>query len=63
MPGPLYHVLAHDHVRLDGLLQRAVCPREQGMRSRCVMDDALLEREFMPTDVSKDGGHAEIAAT
>jgi Hemerythrin HHE cation binding domain len=23
MPGPLYHVLAHDHARLDGLLQRA----------------------------------------
>jgi hypothetical protein len=25
--------------------------------------DELLEREFMPMDVSKDGGHAEIAAT
>jgi hypothetical protein len=23
MPGPLYHFLAHDHARLDGLLQRA----------------------------------------
>jgi hypothetical protein len=25
--------------------------------------DELLEREFMPMDVSKDGGHAEITAT
>jgi hypothetical protein len=25
--------------------------------------DELLEREFMPTDVSEDGRHGEIAAT
>ncbi len=62
MPGPLFHLLAHDYARLDGLLQRAVRSREQGMRSRCVMDNALLEREFMPTNVSKDGGKVEIAA-
>jgi hypothetical protein len=24
MPGPLYHLLAEDHARLDGLLQRSV---------------------------------------
>ena len=25
--------------------------------------DELLEQEYLPTDVSPDGGHAEIAAT
>ena len=25
--------------------------------------DELLEQEYLPTDMSHDGGHAEIAAT
>ena len=65
MPGPLSRLLAEDHARLDGLLQRAVADAEEinhatyaAFRAGLLRHISLEEKVLLPAAQQWHGGKA-----